>query len=170
MGKPIELPSFDLTFLRSMLHYDPETGIFRWKQARGRQKVGAIAGALKRTGYIEIRLSERSYLAHRLAWFYVHGEWPLFHIDHGNCCKTDNRIENLRPTDSSLNQANTKIRRKNLTGFKGVYLVRKYGTYYAQAKKWGEVHYLGSYPTPEEASAAYERAVIRFHGEHARVP
>src|SRR5882672_2364605 len=107
-------------YLRTILHYDPKTGIFRWRvrmsPARG---AGEIAGA-KSGNYIRIGIKRRWYQAHRLAWLYVHGKWPLYWLDHANGDKLDNRLENLREATHSQNQMNSRRAKHNTSGFKGV--------------------------------------------------
>ncbi|MFW4291481.1 HNH endonuclease [Salmonella enterica subsp. enterica serovar Paratyphi C] len=46
-------------------------------------------------GYIRIYINKKWYLAHRLAWLYVTGKWPINVIDHINRNKADNRFINL---------------------------------------------------------------------------
>jgi hypothetical protein len=63
--------------LRELLHYDPTTGKFIWRTARHGVRVGAEAGRVnKSTGYREIMVAGRTYLAHRLAWLPISGELP----------------------------------------------------------------------------------------------
>jgi hypothetical protein len=56
-------------------------------------------------GYLRITVLGKSYYAHRLAWFYMNGEWPD-QIDHINGIKSDNRIENLRNVTVQQNNQN----------------------------------------------------------------
>lgn len=70
-------------FLRAHLSYDQETGLFtRIARVSGRGQgdkdlVGKIAGDLcPSTGYWRISLAGNRYLAHRLAWLYMTGDWP----------------------------------------------------------------------------------------------
>lgn len=72
------------------IHYDPETGFFY--RAGKREPIGNFDS----DGYVKIRAGDRSYGAHRLAWFYMNGAWPHHQIDHINRVKYDNRISNLR--------------------------------------------------------------------------
>jgi hypothetical protein len=71
--------SIDVEFVREVLDYDPQTGIFRWKERKEVPKfwntkyAGKIAGSLD-DGYINIGINRMIYKAHRLAWFYVYGE------------------------------------------------------------------------------------------------
>ena len=46
--------------------------------------------------------------AHRLAWFWVHGAWPVGVIDHIDGVTTNNAIANLRDVDHALNMQNLK--------------------------------------------------------------
>lgn len=68
--------------LKAALSYDADTGVFRWTVSPCNPvKAGQIAGAKGPKGSSRIEFCEKNYLAHRLAWFYSHGEWPA-QIDH----------------------------------------------------------------------------------------
>lgn len=94
--------------LKELLSYDPATGVFIWKVTRnGKMKVGLPAGSIDREdGYVEICLDRRDYKAHRLAWLYVTGAWPVYGIDHIDRDKTNNRFINLRDVPHSVNLKN----------------------------------------------------------------
>jgi len=102
--------------LTEVLFYCPETGIFRHidrpvRRSYGDVQInlrfsGKIAGTINKHGYRIISLDNRKYKAHRLAWFYVHGRWPVDQIDHINRCPGDNRLVNLREASPSLNSLN----------------------------------------------------------------
>lgn len=63
--------------LRELLSYDPDRGIFVWRVKAARNTIiGSEAGRISSGGYREIGVGGRLYFAHRLAWLYVHGEWP----------------------------------------------------------------------------------------------
>lgn len=66
--------------LREALEYNEGTGDFVWKIKTGRKVVvGTVAGFTKPTGggvYRYVSIDGSRYLAQRLAWLYVHGEWP----------------------------------------------------------------------------------------------
>ena len=151
--------------------YEPDTGNFiRLQETNsygGKAKVGEVAGHIGNTGYIRIGLDGRVYLAHRLAWFYMTGEWPSRYIDHINMIKTDNRWSNLRAATMSQNQANTKRRKDNTSGYKGV-TKTPFNTWQAKTMFNGKKISLGTYDTPEEAFAAYRKAAEELFGDFHR--
>jgi len=94
--------------VRGRLDYDPETGEFIWKARVGDKQwsakfAGEVAGTIANTGYRRIMLDGEGYGAARLAWLYVHGEWPKNEIDHINRVKDDNRLVNLREATRTEN-------------------------------------------------------------------
>ena len=94
----------DLTaeYVRSILDYNPETGIFLWKErpledfktegawkSWNSQYPNTEAGA-KSLHYTKISIKKRLYLAQRIAWLHYYGEWPQDIVDHKNRDKSDN--------------------------------------------------------------------------------
>jgi hypothetical protein len=156
-------------YLKSHLHYDPETGIFTRLIANSpNTKVGNVAGWLTKLGYIELKIDGTMYKAHRLAWLYVHGVMPDGDVDHINLNRADNRIANLRPASRTQNQLNREKSPTNKSGFKGVSLRKGTGKYVAQASYEGKKYHLGLFDTPEQASEAYKAFAAERHGEFAR--
>lgn len=156
------------------LSYDPQTGEFKWAVApgRGAVRVGDIAGRKSNNGYRQIGLGGRIYLAHRLAWLVVYGEWPKCQIDHINGIKDDNRISNLRDVTIAQNShAIFKPQPNNRTGFRGVTFNKWIGKFHAKITKAGKTLFLGYFRTAEEASAAYLSAKQQIHhSSHASRP
>jgi hypothetical protein len=70
------------TELQELLHYDPDTGIFTWKETRNQHaKAGDIAGGFQdKSGYLRIKINGKKYRSHRLAWLHAHGSWPANEI------------------------------------------------------------------------------------------
>lgn len=106
--KPKQL--VDHATLLRFLTYDTETGEFYWNESPNEHiSVGDVAGFLHPiTGYIIVGLLGKTYLAHRLAWFYVYGVWPENHVDHIDRNRSNNRIVNLRDVTPAENMANAK--------------------------------------------------------------
>ena len=147
-----------------MLDYDPETGVFRWKQTRGPARKGDIAGSKNVYGYID--LTRRKWLAHRLAWLYMYGECPPEQIDHINGVRDDNRIANLRLATNAQNSRN-RLRRKSKSGIKGVSWIPKCRKWKAGICFNGRPIHIGHFATAEEAEQAYRDAAYKLHGEFA---
>lgn len=158
--------------LRELLNYDPETGIFTWlvdrPSFRGKAKAGTVAGNASGNGYWQIGIDGGAYSAHRLAWFYMHGEWPKL-IDHINRCKTDNRSVNLRSATYIQNGINSKAR-DPASGAKGVEILPS-GRWRARIKNNYKFVHIGCYDTKAEAIEAYESMAAKiFKHETSLLP
>lgn len=164
--------------LRQVLDYSPESGVFVWRDRPIKTRedkifasryAGRPAGCLDPDGYVYIRIDGTLYQAHRLAWLYVHGEWPAFEIDHRDINPSNNAIANLRPSDRITNNQNKARQANNSTGFKGVYFDRRLKRFRAEIRVQKRKLYLGAFKTAEAAHAAYSEAARAHHGEFARV-
>lgn len=159
------MPELTHQRLLDLLDYDPRTGIFTWRVARGPRKAGAVAGAPSGDGYIQIMIDWRNYKAHRLAWFWVHGEWPPEEIDHKDGIGSDNRLNEIRPATSSQNKINRRLLPQNTSGFKGAFLDKRDGRWYSHISLNRQLVYLGRFDTAEQAHAAYVAAAREAYGE-----
>ena len=168
--------------VRRRLDYDPLSGQLTWKarsdirperlcKTWNKSHAGKVAGTplkCEHTSYIQVRLNDRHYLAHRLAWLWVYGEWPEEEIDHRDGDGANNRWENLRPASSSQNKQNTQRRRDNRSGFKGVSWIAEKSRFRAEIKIAGKARHLGYFRTAEAAHAAYSNAARDVFGDFAR--
>ena len=170
----------------SLLDYDKETGVFRWRRrgegmfADGKQSAkkscaiwngryaGKIAGSPHSTGYWSITLFGKKYFAHRLAVLIVAGKWPDDETDHQNLNRMDNRWDNLRLATSSQNKANTEKRSDNTSGFKGVVWDKERKKWRAQIRKNNKMKNLGRFDTAKAAQEVYFAAARRLSGDFAR--
>ena len=155
----IARPELTAEYLRSVLHYDPETGIFTWRvSTSNRVKVGGITGCQNGLGYLHIQLQSRLYQAHRLAWLYMYGEWPEDQIDHINRIRTDNRIANLREVSHKQNGQNRSKRSDNKSGHPGVCWHKRDSKWVARIRHNYKHIHLGYFATLEEALSARKAA------------
>jgi hypothetical protein len=158
-------PAPDRALMLDRLDYRPDTGVFVWKKrGGGTGHVGSVAGCVTRNGYRVISVGNVLYMAHRLAWLYIHGEWPAQDIDHINGDRSDNRLVNLRLADRSSNNENRRAARSDSrTGLLGAQPTAS-GTYFASIRTRGQYRYLGTFATAQEAHNAYI-AAKRIHHE-----
>ena len=153
--------------MKKHLGYNPETGNFWWIKARKGTRAGTTAGGIVK-GYRRICINLEKHYAHRLAWLYVHGEWPNGEIDHINQIKDDNRIDNLRVVSHQQNNQNKPLNSNNTSGVHGV-------AWCNRDKKWRvsiKANYkhiaLGNYDTKTKAIAKRKMAevIYGFHLNH----
>jgi hypothetical protein len=153
--------------LHQILYYHPESGDFVWNEkTTSCVVVGRLAGTKNVLGYMQIRVYPRIYLSHRLAWFYVYGEWPK-RIDHINRDKADNRIVNLRLATFAQNKQNVKAPRTNTSGVKGIRWYARYSKFHVQLRANGQRYHIGYFARLEDAQAACDAARRTLHGEFA---
>ena len=147
--------------LKELYHYDANTGQFTRLLAKGRwrDRVGSI-----NLGYLNIKIDHKHYKVHRLAWLYVHGEWPNDQIDHINGDRADNRISNLRAATRSQNKQNArKARSDSRSGLIGAMWDTKNNKWVSRIMVDGKRKYLGLFDEAEQAHAVYIEAKRILH-------
>ena len=160
--------------------YDPVTGIFTHKARPSgvcsssridnmvRTKFAGRQAGRKSHGYVTLRIRNVDMRAHRFVWWLTHGEWPQGILDHINGDRSDNRPENLRLADESMNRMNMRLRSDNASGAHGVFFAPSKNRWLAQICVRGKRKQLGSFGTFEEAFAARsaEQARHNFGPNH----
>lgn len=157
--------------LRAAVTYDPNSGRFFRDYPPSRRRPYAKTrevGFSTDKGYRHILVDGRRYIAHRLAWFWMTGNWPPDQVDHIDGNKANNAWVNLRQATNSQNQANTKTRRNNRAGLKGAHYLKASGKWTSRVKVNGSRYFLGLFDTPEQAHAAYAVAAGKYFGKFAR--
>lgn len=152
--------------LKELLSYDPETGVFTHKTYRGgRIKAGERAGALMNKGYVHIKVDGKKYLAHRLVWLYVSGQFPTDEVDHINGDRADNRLVNLRAVTKKQNCENRKQQINNKSGHRGVHWHKASGKWQAMIRHQGELIPLGLFNDVIDAAnaARFARDMLFTH-------
>lgn len=176
------LPSPEV--LRQLLRYEPDTGKLFWlprgpewfsdKNGRGANAYSIFRASwankeaftcIGNHGYYNGAIFGRTFLAHRVIWALVTGNWPKEEIDHINGVRTDNAISNLREATRLENAKNVRGRLGTLKGASWHKQCRKWR---AQIKCDGSHKDLGLFETEKEAHDAYCKAAVELHGEFAR--
>jgi hypothetical protein len=168
----------DLTaeFVRKIIIYEKTTGLITWlprtadmfedgghtaehicKRWNG-EHAGKTVNTITRFGYIALRINGVRYLAHRVAWLYATGEWPINQIDHRNGVRTDNRWDNFREATQLQNSQNLKTKRSNKSGFQGVHWSDHHKKWLASIKVARKNIHLGTFDSAEEAHAALSQS------------
>lgn len=96
---------------------------------------------------------------------------PVSHleVDHKDRVKLNCTRENLRRATTSQNRANRDKQKNNTSGYKGAYLERRTGKYFAKIQVNGQVICLGTFLTVQEAAYRYDQVAIKHFGEFARL-
>lgn len=155
-------------YLKSILDYNVDTGIFTWKISNNRKiKIGDIAGTIRPDKYIQIRINGKTYLGHRLSWLYVYGKFTEQTIDHINNNPSDNRICNLREASVQENMYNRKINKSNKSGIKGICWHKCTNKWRARLTVNGKEKHIGLFDNLELAELAIIETRNKYHKEFA---
>ena len=188
LARPGSAPAMKLTpiLVPEIFDYNSLTGTLRWLSRPVRpwpssgadrgwntRCAGTLAGRPDRNGHLRIHIERLgkpfiSYSAHVLGWAHYYGEWPVSFIDHKNGVPSDNRIANLRLCTQAQNMANSRRRKDNQSGYKGVSWLKKQKKWRAYITNNNFIMPLGTFERLEDAVAARREAAFRLRGEFAR--
>jgi len=174
--------------LKQLLHYDPDTGVFTWlerdvqwfktkracsiwnAQFPNKEAGSYVKSKSNRNVYIAIVVRRKSYLAHRLAFLYMTGEWPIDQVDHDDGDGLNNKWVNLNNVDNATNGRNCRKNVNNTSGLMGVYLYKRDDVWCSYITINYKTKYLGRYDDWFEAVCARKSAEVKFdfHTNHGR--
>lgn len=136
------------------------------------QKAGRRADCRTVNGYLRVRLGHKILPSHRVIYQMFNGHCPEY-IDHINCKRDDNRIENLRGVSKSQNNQNRQ-KTRGKSKYKGV-------SFHSQVGKWmvhckdatllkqengkSRQRYLGLFDNEISAALCYDSFAEREFGE-----
>ncbi len=185
------MKTLNLTYekLNKLFAYDPDSGSLTWRDrprsdfrsnaayaAFSKRFANKAAGcASYRPDHtrkaLVVNIEGRTHKAHRIAWVLAHKR-PIpddLVLDHANGNPFDNKLKNLRLCTQSENGRNCKVRKHNISGFKGVSAIPSTGRFTANISNEGKREYIGSFATEEEAQTAYLNRAKEICGEFAKV-
>lgn len=146
-------------YLRLILDYNPNTGVFTWLERNdvrpewNTRWAGKVAGVKMSNGYKAIGISSKKNLCHRLAFLYMEGSIPE-QVDHIDGNRENNKWENLRAVDNFINSRNQKLRSTNTSGHNGVYWSKSKSKWYVRVGLNGKNLHGGYFENKEDAIEA----------------
>jgi len=158
-------------YLREILDYNPDTGIFTWKVRKSMNVYpGDVTGASDQDGYLLTKIDGKTYKLHRVAWLYMTGSWPKGEIDHDNHLPDDNRWNNLFDVTMPENMLNRTLDKRSRSGVSGVIPYKNTGRWKVYINKDKKEHFLGYFTDFFEAVCSRKSAERRlgFHENHGR--
>lgn len=152
-------------YLKELFDYK-DGQLFYRKTVTSNALAGQRAGTTTSAGYIQIRINNRSYLAHRLIYTWVYGVTPTL-IDHVDGNRANNSIENLRIATFAQNVTNSKDFCTNTSGMKNVYSERN-GRWRVRLRVNGKSKSFGMYDDLETAKLVADKMRKKYYGEFIR--
>ena len=133
-----------------------------WRRKESNTRVaGKRLGTLTPDGYRTVGFKTKDgkkhrMLCHRIIFYMTNGYLPEL-VDHRDQNPRNDKPNNLREANKSLNALNTPVRKNNKTGVKGVFKTSS-GKYEASIWGSGKKNYLGLFETIESAKSAIEES------------
>jgi len=149
--------------------FEYRDGVLYWKERPrcSRKPPGDMSAGFKSTqGYKKVKVNKETYYVHQIVFLMHHGYIPEI-VDHIDRNTSNNRIENLRAANKSLNAINSKLNSRNTSGHTGVVynkLLKKWETRLMLNKR---NKYFGIFEDFDLACLVADEARRIYHGEHA---
>lgn len=138
-------------YILSLYYYNPATGIFT------NRKTGHVMGSQTKNQdhYLKLHIDQKSYLAHRIAYFIMTGRDPDLLVDHKDGNRYNNSITNLRLATHSQNGQNRRHTKPNGSGslIPGVTYFKRFQKWRVMLRKNNRLQFFGYFSTQSEAEA-----------------
>ena len=157
----------DFNTLTKHFYYADGNLFLREKLSKfSKMPLGYKLGTARKDGYLQVMVTGKFYLVHRLIWLYHYGVWPDNQLDHINGIRDDNRIENLREATNQQNMFNRKSVKGSSSQYKGVSWNKQLKKWSANYKINSEQVRLGVFSDEIDAANAYDKATVELHGSY----
>jgi hypothetical protein len=133
---------------------------------------GDVAGSKNQEGYWTVNVVDNiSLKVHRIIWILSFGIIPEgLRVDHKDGNGFNNDLLNLQLLTNPQNvRALNSPYECNTSGYLGVFK-RPNNSWQAMMRRFGKLHYLGTFSNPKSAARAYNEAVIAWAEEHGETP
>jgi len=154
---------------KKMLHelFKYKNGILYSKVDRYKTSIkkNDVIGTINTQGYLRTCINKKHYKVHRLIFMMFYGYMPK-EIDHIDCNKLNNKIENLREATHSQNLCNKTKLKNNTSGIKGVCL--HHGKWRVRVGLNKKTISIGVFDNLELAELVAAEARSKYHGNFAK--
>lgn len=153
--------------IRPVSHFNSISGCNIFNSNFSSKEAGYIRickNAKRQLTVISIKKKIYRMYRYQIIWALFNREWVNL-LDHINNNSLDDRIENLRIATCRENIANSKIKKNNSSGYKGVYWRSDRKKWCAQARLVGKPRHLGFFDNAFDAHLAYKNATEKEYGE-----
>ena len=148
--------------------FEYKDGHLYWKKKIAKNIiVGSKAGWISGAGNYDLMYQNKTYKVHRLIFALHHGYFPKI-IDHIDGNPLNNKINNLREATHSQNLQNSKLRKDNKSGEKGVIWDKKYKKWRVSCVLNKKQYHGGYYKNLTEAIESVRKLRTQLHEEFAR--
>lgn len=138
--------------------YDADIGGLIWRAETlkgrcGKIVIGKQVGGDDGHGYRMCMLLKQKFKVHQIVWLVCKREFPSMPIDHIDGNRRNNKIENLRLATDHQNTMNISSAKREFAGIRPT----ASGKFRTAFQYLGKKYTAGTFPTKEEARAAYIR-------------
>ena len=155
-------------YLHEIFKYKDGDLIYKKKTHKfSKSKIGAKAGTIYSSGYLNVKLHQNPYPIHKLVFMMFHGFFPKV-IDHIDGNKLNNKIENLRECCHITNGYNRKLGINNTSGYKNVVWNKKLKKWRVTLMHNKKFQDFGYFEDLELAALVAEEARNKYHKNFAR--